>query len=164
MSNQKQTFDTPWKDVIESFFPQFMAFFVPDSQQDIDWNAKIKFLDKEFQKVTRSSVVGRKHADKLIEVTLYNQAKRWVLIHVEVQAQRETVFSERMFVYNYRIYDRFEHKSAPRTDLAYQLLQYMMGIWRQRGPSRGPPGSQSTFIVEFDHGHAQAGIGRRPNC
>ncbi len=24
----------------------------------------------------------------------------------------------------------FEHKSAPRTGLAYQLLQYMMGIWR----------------------------------
>ncbi len=31
----------------------------------------------------------------------------WVLIHVEVQNQAEVDFGERMFVYHYRIFDRF---------------------------------------------------------
>jgi hypothetical protein len=33
--------------------------------------------------------------------------ERWVLIHVEVQGYRETEFSRRMFIYFYRIYDKF---------------------------------------------------------
>jgi hypothetical protein len=35
-------FDSPWKEIIEFFFPQFMEFFVPESVADIDWNKKIK--------------------------------------------------------------------------------------------------------------------------
>ncbi|WP_246293905.1 hypothetical protein [Desulfobacter latus] len=67
---KKQTFDSPWKQVIETFFPQFMSFFVPGSENDIDWSREIKFLDKELQKITKASVAGQKYADKLIEVTL----------------------------------------------------------------------------------------------
>jgi len=33
----KSDFDSPWKDIIEAFFPQFMEFFVPDSVKEIDW-------------------------------------------------------------------------------------------------------------------------------
>jgi len=113
------------------------AFFVPDSQQDIDWNADIKFLDKEFQKMIRASVVGRKHADKLVEVTLSNQAKRWVLIHVEAQAQRETAFSERMFVYNYRIHDRYR---IPVTSIA--ILADDAPSWHPSGFDYGMWGSR----------------------
>ena len=32
----------------------------------------------------------------------------WILIHIEVQSQKNSDFSERMFVYNYRIYDRYK--------------------------------------------------------
>ena len=32
----------------------------------------------------------------------------WVLIHIEVQGQPEPEFSQRMFVYYYRIFDRYE--------------------------------------------------------
>ena len=111
----KTEFDSPWKDVIEAFFPQFMEFFVPDSVKDIDWNKKIKFLDTEFQKITKDSKSGRRHTDKLVEVNLKNNTKKWILIHVEIQAGREKDFSERMFVYNYRIYDRFK---IPVTSIA----------------------------------------------
>jgi flagellar biosynthesis/type III secretory pathway protein FliH len=34
------------------------------------------------------------------------------LIHIEVQSQQETNFAERMFVYNYRIYDRYRRSVA----------------------------------------------------
>ena len=115
MSDNKESYDTPWKEIIEFFFPQFMAFFVPGSQLDIDWTKEVKFLDTEFQKITKDSLLGRRHTDKLIEVTLTNRARKWILIHVEIQAQKDYDFSERMFVYNYRIYDRFK---VPVTSIA----------------------------------------------
>ena len=36
-----------------------------------------------------------------------NGEERWVLIHTEIQGQRETKFAERMFIYNYRLRDRY---------------------------------------------------------
>ncbi|WP_462271303.1 RpnC/YadD family protein [Desulfobacter sp.] len=112
---KKQTFDSPWKQVIETFFPQFMSFFVPGSENDIDWTREIKFLDKELQKVTKASVAGQKYADKLIEVTLKDKSRKWILIHIEIQSQKQVHFSQRMFVYNYRIYDRY---NIPVTSIA----------------------------------------------
>jgi predicted transposase/invertase (TIGR01784 family) len=111
----KSQFDSPWKDIIEFFFPQFMEFFVPGSENDIDWNKKIRFLDKEFQKITKDSELGRRYTDKLVEVTLKNNTKKWILIHIEIQAGKEEEFSERMFVYNYRIFDRYK---IPVTSIA----------------------------------------------
>jgi predicted transposase/invertase (TIGR01784 family) len=92
-----------------------MEFFVPGSEKDIDWNKKIRFLDKEFQKITKDSELGRRYTDKLVEVTLKNNTKKWILIHIEIQAGKEEEFSERMFVYNYRIFDRFK---IPVTSIA----------------------------------------------
>jgi len=102
-----------------------MAFFVPGSEEDIDWNREIKFLDKEFQKLTKESVLGQRHTDKLVEVTLKNDIKKWILIHIEVQVQSKSDFPERMFVYNYRIYDRFK---IPVTSVA--ILADDSPTWR----------------------------------
>ena len=52
---------------------------------------------------------------QLREVSLKDNTKKWILIHVEVQAGREGDFPERMFVYNYRIYDRYR---IPVTSIA----------------------------------------------
>lgn len=31
-------FDSPWKEMLENYFPDFMAFFFPEAYQDIDWS------------------------------------------------------------------------------------------------------------------------------
>lgn len=49
--------------------------------------------------------VGRKLADTLVKVWLRTGAEVWVLIHVEVQGQRDPDFERRMFIYYYRIFD-----------------------------------------------------------
>ena len=136
MSDKNQNFDTPWKEIIEFFFPQFMEFFVPGAMESIDWTKKIKFLDTELQKITKDSVLGRRHTDKLVEVILKdkNKTRKWVLIHVEIQAQKDIEFSERMFVYNYRIYDRYK---IPVTSIAiladdspcWKPLPFKYGMW-----------------------------------
>jgi hypothetical protein len=46
-------------------------------------------------------------ADKLFKVWRLDGEEAWVLIHVEVQNQAEEQFGERMYVYHYRIFDRF---------------------------------------------------------
>jgi len=69
-------------------------------------------LDKELQQVVRDAELGRRLADKLVKVWRTGGEEAWVLIHLEIQSQEETNFSERMFVYHYRIYDRYKRRVA----------------------------------------------------
>jgi len=48
-------YDSPWKEIIEQFFPEFIAFFFPHIFADIDWSRGYEFLDKELQKIVRDS-------------------------------------------------------------------------------------------------------------
>jgi hypothetical protein len=99
-------FDNPWKEVLEHFFGQFLAFFFPEAHAAIDWGRRYESLDKELQQIVSESELGLRLADKLFKVWLQDGQEAWILIHVEIQNQRDPAFAERMFVYNYRIYDR----------------------------------------------------------
>ncbi len=44
-------YDGAWKEALEVYFPQFMAFFFPDAHDDINWEVGYEFLDKELQKI-----------------------------------------------------------------------------------------------------------------
>ena len=64
-------------------------------------------------------VVARHHdVDKLVGVTLQGGDERWIYIHIEVQGSRQAEFAERMFVYNYRLYDRYRRPVASMAVLA----------------------------------------------
>ncbi|MEK7831615.1 MAG: hypothetical protein AAB401_11050, partial [Acidobacteriota bacterium] len=106
---QNEDYDSPWKDVLTLFFPEFMQFFFPQVHDAIDWARGYEFLDKEMQRLSAKAAVGRRTVDKLARVWLKNGNELRVLIHIEVQGQREAEFPQRMFVYNYRLFDR--HKS-----------------------------------------------------
>jgi len=100
-------YDSPWKDVLDLFFEALMAFFFPSAHAQIDWTRGFEFLDKELQKITADAAIGRRTVDKLIKVWLKTGTELWVLIHIEVQGQRETGFEQRVYVYHYRLFDRF---------------------------------------------------------
>jgi len=112
MSQPQTEFDSPWKDVIERYFEDFIQFFLPQAHGEIAWSRGFEFLDKELQQVVRDAELGRRLADKLIKVWRTGGEEAWVLIHLEVQSFEETNFSERMFVYHYRIYDRYKRSVA----------------------------------------------------
>jgi hypothetical protein len=59
------------------------------------------------QQLVRDAELGRRLADKLVRVWRRDGVDAWVLAHVEVQSQEERDFARRMFVYNYRLYDRY---------------------------------------------------------
>jgi len=60
--------DSPWKEVLERYFEQFLAFFFPAAHAAVDWAKDHVFLDKELQKVARDAALGRRLVDKLVRV------------------------------------------------------------------------------------------------
>jgi hypothetical protein len=113
MMNLPQTdYDSPWKNILETYFEDFFLFFFPQYHQEINWNKKVEFLDKELQRLTAKDKVGRRYADKLVRVTLVNGKKARILIHVEVQSFSEKNFPERVYIYNYRIFNRYKSRVA----------------------------------------------------
>ena len=107
--NKQDDFDSPWKEILQYYFSDFMAFFFPIAYQDIEWSRKYENLDKELQKVVRNSELGKRVADKLVKVWLKDGEESWILVHVEIQSQKESDFAKRMYVYNYRIFDKHNH-------------------------------------------------------
>ncbi|MGI0493487.1 Rpn family recombination-promoting nuclease/putative transposase [Alkalinema pantanalense CENA528] len=53
------------------------------------------------------SELGTRFTDKLFKVQLQSGEETWILVHIEVQSQEDSGFAERMFVYNYRCFDRY---------------------------------------------------------
>ncbi len=100
-------YDSPWKDVLDLFFEAAIEFFFPAAHVQIDWARGYEFLDKELQKITADAALGRRTVDKLVKVWLNGGQELWVLLHLEVQGARETNFALRVYVYNYRCFDRF---------------------------------------------------------
>ncbi len=84
-------------------------------EQEIDWPRGYKFRDKEFQQIVRDASLGRRYADKLVSVWSNQGQEINVMVHIEIQAARDNDFPERMYVYNYRIYDKHQ---KPVTSLA----------------------------------------------
>jgi hypothetical protein len=98
--------DSPWKEALEHFLESFLAFCFPNVHSGIDWSRGYQSLDKELHQIVREARVKKRLADKLFKVWRSDGEEAWVLVHVEVQGQREETFPERMYVYNYRIFDR----------------------------------------------------------
>ncbi|WP_414624965.1 cytosolic protein [Calothrix sp. CCY 0018] len=112
MTNPNTEYDSPWKEIIQLYFEDFMLFFFPQVHSQIDWSRGFEFLDQELQQVVRDAELGKRLVDKLVKIYRIGGEESWLLIHLEVQAQEENEFPQRMFVYNYRIYDKYKKPVA----------------------------------------------------
>ena len=124
METLNDDYDSPWKDAIEHYFPEFMAFYFPDAYTEIDWTHAHVFLDQELRAVVQDAELGKRFVDKLIRVSLLNGDENWIYIHLEVQGTRQSEFAERLFVYNYRLYDRYRRPIASMAVLADEQKQW----------------------------------------
>ncbi len=97
-----------WKEVVDAFFEDFMALFFPEAHAGIDWEAGFLFRDKELPKLELDDEEGPRIVDKLVEVQLLSGDSRLILVHVEVQSNRDPDFTRRMFVYHYRLRAKHE--------------------------------------------------------
>ena len=106
--NDRADQDSPWKQMLRFYCPDAIEFFYPEIAKEIDWSQPIEFLDKEFQQLTPDSEIGKRFADQLIKVYQKSGESIILLIHLEVQAEPETDFSKRMFIYMIRIFEYFD--------------------------------------------------------
>ncbi|OCL28603.1 hypothetical protein U472_00615 [Orenia metallireducens] len=107
---EKQTPDLLWKEIIEDLFEDFLRFFMTDLYSNIDFAKGYQFLDNELANIVDKTIKGKKLSDRLVKVHLKDGTENWILVHLEVQGYYEKEFSERMFKYFYRIYDKYSKK------------------------------------------------------
>lgn len=119
-SYEADDYDSPWKEAIERHLPDFLAFFFPAAHAQVDWTQPFTFLDQELRSVVRDAETGQRRVDKLVSVKHNDGREDWVYIHLEVQADDMAGFAERMFIYHYRLYDRYRQPIASLALLADQ--------------------------------------------
>lgn len=100
-------YDSPWKDAVEHYFPEFMAFYFPNAYSCFDWRSGYTFLEQELRSVIHDAALGKRFVDKLVQLKHINGGDNWIYVHIEIQASKDNEFAKRMFTYNYRIFDRY---------------------------------------------------------
>jgi hypothetical protein len=108
MSTPRANLDSPWKDILRTYLPHALQFFFPHVAATIDWQQPHEFLDTELQQISRDAAQGTRYADQLVKVWHHDGTTTWLLIHLEIQAQKDTQFPKRLYTYNFRIFDRFD--------------------------------------------------------
>jgi hypothetical protein len=143
--------DGGWKDIIEDFTEEFFEFHFPEVHAAIDFSEPVRFLDKELREIVTESEVAGREADKLIEVRLRAGGSEWILVHVEVQGYPDPGFAERMFIYHYRVYDRYR-----RDIVSLAVLTDADPGFRPTGFRRSLLGCEVTFtfpavkVIDYD--------------
>lgn len=84
-------------------FRSFLGFYFPDFSALIDWKQRPRFRDKELARISFGARQNVMVADKLAEVCLRDGRGRRVLVHVEIQAQRNSQLARRMRDYYCRL-------------------------------------------------------------
>src|SRR5262245_55363191 len=110
----------------------FLDLLFPQVYTDIDWSRGYESLDKEFQQVVRPAEISRRYVDKLVKVWTKDGGECWVLIHVEVQTTRDPEFAKRVYVYNYRVFDRYDRPVASLAVLADDDLNWRPNSFHNR--------------------------------
>jgi hypothetical protein len=115
----------------------------PRIARQINWARGVQLLSKEFQKLVRRSELGRRNVDVLVQVWTMTGREQWVLLHVEVQAQRDPAFPRRMFDYYSRICQRYDRPVASLAILAdahssWKPARFQQAIWGCQGQLRFP--------------------------
>jgi hypothetical protein len=137
-------YDSPWKEALDKYFEAFLALLFPEVHRQIDWSRGYEVLDKEFQQVVRDADLGRRYVDKLVKVWTKDGGECWVLIHVEVQTTRDPEFPHRVYVYNYRVHDRYNRPVASLAVLAdddpdWRPTEYRSNLFGCEAGIRFPP-------------------------
>ena len=93
-----------FKELISTFFIEFLELFLPEIAIDIDKNS-IQFLPEE---ILSDVTAGEKKVIDLLVKVRYKQQETFFLIHVEAQSYTQQYFAKRMFKYFARLYEKYD--------------------------------------------------------
>jgi hypothetical protein len=124
-------FDVAWKIVLETFFEDFLELFLNKLYCNIDWDKGYVSLEQELQDIFKDNKIGKKRADKIVQVTLKNGEKRLILIHLEVQSSPKKEFNKRMFIYYYRLFNKYECPIVSNVIYTYSGSSYKTDCFQE---------------------------------
>ena len=107
--------DRLFKELISTFFIEFIELFLPTIASDID-RSSIQFLPEE---VLTDVTAGEKKLIDLLVKVKYKQRYSYFLIHVEAQSYRQQDFAKRMFKYFARLYEKYDLPIYPVVIFSY---------------------------------------------
>lgn len=107
--------DRLFKELISTFFGEFMLLFFPDAYEVIDFG-RISFLSEEvFTDILKGE---KRRVDILVETRLKGE-ESLIIIHVEPQSYEQAEFHERMFIYFSRLYEKYRCRILPIAIFSY---------------------------------------------
>ena len=124
-------YDGAWKEALERYLRPFLELCFSSVAAGIDWHASIEFLDQELQEVVRDAELGKQRTDKLVKVRRLDGQTGWLLIHVEVQGQRDSDLPRRMYQYHHRIADRYGRPVVSLAVLADAQAEWRPGPYEE---------------------------------
>jgi len=103
----------------------------------------------------RDAQLGPRRVDKLVRVKRRNGEAAYVMVNVEIQGQYEVAFSKRMYVYNYRLFDRYDRKIVSLAVLTddrknWKPQKYGYELWDCRVSLEYPVIKLLDFQDDFD--------------
>ena len=108
--------DRLFKELLTTFFVEFVELFLPDVAMYMDLD-HLEFLDKE---VFTDIASGERHeVDLLVKARIRGQGDVFFLIHVENQSQAGPDFAKRMFRYFARLYEKYGLPIIPVVIFSY---------------------------------------------
>lgn len=118
---------------MEAFEKEIVELLFPEIYTKINWDIKSEALDNELLEIQKE-IFSKEEAekiisDKIIKVKMKDNESKILFIHVEVQSysSNENVFSERMFRYFYRIWDKFRYKYNDISDIVGSAIYTYKG-------------------------------------
>jgi predicted transposase YdaD len=104
MSNQNIDHDRLFKELISTFFIDFLDLFLPEVASDIERDS-IQFLP---ELVLTDVTEGEKKNIDLLAKVKYRQEDTYFLIHVEAQSYTQSAFAKRIFKYFARLHEKYD--------------------------------------------------------
>jgi hypothetical protein len=98
-------YDKLWKSIVTEHFEDFLAMFLPELHQEVDYNIPFKFLEQEIKAALIDKTL--KQMDKLVRVNLKSGEEKWVFVHVEFETSHKPITKERMYDYHSRIKEKY---------------------------------------------------------
>lgn len=141
-STPRDNFDSAWKEALTDHLPSFFDFFYPQLRHMVLWDRPIRFLDKERKALgpPYKGRAGKRVVDVLVELPWKNEGMVLVLVHIEVQSQKDPAFAERLFYYHARLSERYD-----RPLMTLVILADPDSEWRPRSYGKSFAGTRLTF-------------------
>ncbi|BBW95171.1 Rpn family recombination-promoting nuclease/putative transposase [Geobacillus icigianus] len=130
MTKPRIDHDRLFKELLSTFFEEFLLLFFPDVYEHIDVR-HLSFLSEElFTDVT----AGEKHRVDLLVETKMKGEEGLIIVHVEHQSYAQQTFPERMFLYFSRLFQKYRRRIVPIAIFSYDESRDEPSSWRIQFP------------------------------